>query len=204
MKSIPIFLIFTLFYSSINAQNGYVKLLSNLTINGFIKQNRSIETGELEIEVWLTKKDKTPKTYRLSDITEYAIKKDTFRILTNFYPFEDNDLHFDIVRAKIIQKGKVDLLILNPDITLTFSNAMGGGLIPALIDENLSNYNYNGSIFILSCESKNLLGSVSHQKDEFVNTMKKYFNDDYNLMKKIIDREYKFKHLKTIVKKYNN
>lgn len=202
MKSIFTLSLILLFHSITYGQNGYVKHVSNSTINGFIRQNRSIKTGELEIEVWLTKKDKNPKSYSLSELTEYAIKKDTFLILADFYPFEGKDLHFDFVPARIIESGKVDLFIISQSNYPTLSQVMGGGLIPALIDESLGNY--NGPLFILRSKSKNLIGGVSNQKDEFVYSVNDYFKDNFNLMKKIINRDYKFKDLKTIVKEYNN
>jgi hypothetical protein len=183
------------------AQNGYVLTIDGGRIEGFLKVQRSFETGELEIELWRNKKDKNPLVYDLYQLQEYGIKKDTFLILTNFYPFEDQPTHFDVLEAKILIRGKIDLLRIDHSYTTSYSTMMGGGLIPAAID--LIMENYDGPIMILNSDSKGLTRVANYKKKEFVNSVNEFFEDDFSLMKKIIAGEYKFKDLKKIVLEYN-
>jgi hypothetical protein len=74
---------------------------------GFIKR---LTPG---LELWRSKKDKNPLKILLNNVQEYAINKDTFRILRNFKLYEDRDDYFDFIETKVISKGKVNLFIVD-------------------------------------------------------------------------------------------
>ncbi|MBI1770138.1 MAG: hypothetical protein HY015_00110 [Bacteroidetes bacterium] len=97
------------------AQYGYVKLETDSFIRGFIRPFRDVVTAEEGLEIWKTKNDRKPTRIFKESILEYAIKKDTIKILHKFTPFLDDDLFFDKVDARYIQRGKINLLkVRNP------------------------------------------------------------------------------------------
>lgn len=102
-------LLILIFFNNSKAQNGYVITNTDSLIEGFLKYKRSFETKKFEIELWRTKKDKNPLHYSLTSIKEYAIKKDTFRVVQNFHPFPDEDLLIDVLELSLIVRGKLSL-----------------------------------------------------------------------------------------------
>jgi hypothetical protein len=113
------------------AQNGYViRKERDTTIIGYLKYFHAISDGQQGIEVWKTKKDRDPLQLNMSQIFEYAIRKDTFRVLHNFKPFSRTSTYFDVAEAVIVARGKVNLLLIknyqNPSRVSTYT---GGGLI---------------------------------------------------------------------------
>ena len=86
MRSV-ILIALTLLVHSTWGQNGYVKLNNDSTLVGYLKYYHSIQDGSLGIEFWQTKKDKNPRKISRQVIDEYAIKKDTFKVLHQFKPF---------------------------------------------------------------------------------------------------------------------
>src|SRR5688500_4635567 len=92
-------------------QNGYVKFGSDSTVLGYLRYYVSIKDGHQGIELWRTKNDKDPLKIPKHVITEYAIKRDTFKILNQFKPFNDTETYFELVEAKLKSRGKVNLYI---------------------------------------------------------------------------------------------
>lgn len=123
MKLTFIMLVVCLSFSA-ESQNGFVKLRNDSVMKGYLKYTFSdIGRG---IEFWRSKKDKAPLRLRMSDVYEYAINDDTFRVLQNYKPFPDRDLHFDIVEANVLLRGKVDLMVhLRNSSLYTGSRASG-------------------------------------------------------------------------------
>ncbi len=92
-------------------QNGYVILKNDSTISGYLRYYTSINDGHQGIELWRTKKDKDPLKISRQTINEYAIKKDTFKVLHHFVPFQGDKTYFEIVDAKLMARGKVNFYI---------------------------------------------------------------------------------------------
>jgi hypothetical protein len=110
LQTMKIFIVLIITFVSfrVSGQNGYVKLIdSDSTMFGFIKR---LTPG---LELWRSKKDKNPLKILLNNVQEYAINKDTFRILRNFKLYEDRDDYFDFIETKVISKGKVNLFIVD-------------------------------------------------------------------------------------------
>ncbi len=95
------------FVSSISAfsQNGYIILSNDSIIYGYVKTLTSI-SGEPEVELWKTMKDKNPTRYERRALKEYAIKKDTFRIFHNLEAYNN---YLVTAEAKRIVGGKIQL-----------------------------------------------------------------------------------------------
>jgi hypothetical protein len=99
----------------VHGQNGFIRFSRDSIIRGYIKYYISPKNREEQLEFWKTKNDKSPVRISKRDIDEYAIGKDTFRILENFRPFDSEEFYFDVIDAKIIQSGKIELLsMVNP------------------------------------------------------------------------------------------
>jgi len=137
---IALLIILTLSTFELFGQNGYVKLRNDSTHLGYLRYYVSIKDGHQGIELWRTKRDKEPLKIPKQTIDEYAIKKDTFKVLHRFKPFHDTQTYFELVDAKLKSRGKINLYIIeNYQNTNRVSTYTGGGLIPILIDESLGN-----------------------------------------------------------------
>jgi hypothetical protein len=120
MKAVLPIVFIVVSFNSI-AQNGYLKLVDDGSVLvGYLKYYTNHLNGQAGIELWKTKTDRDPLQFPKTEIFEYAIKKDTIPIIQNFRPFENTPTYFDLVEAKIISRGKVNLFWfrLPPDIYL--------------------------------------------------------------------------------------
>lgn len=100
------------FATQTSGQYGYVKLESDSLISGYIKSYKEFNTAEQGLEIWRTKQDKAPIRILKTDIREYAIKKDTSRILHDFSPFIDKEIYFHNAEAQYVNRGKLNLLVI--------------------------------------------------------------------------------------------
>jgi hypothetical protein len=168
-------LLFALIPKILPAQNGYVKLKDNdSTLVGFVRTYIAAN-GLQGVEVWRTKKDKDPLKIPKPEIHEYAIKKDTFRVLHQFKPFLHTRTFFEYVDARVLSNGKIKLLIIdNYQNAARISTYTGGGLVPAIIDEAMGNYTY---MYVL--ENKDGYSALSSRKTELKETLLDYFPDKY-------------------------
>lgn len=173
-------IIFTSSVFLLQAQNGYVKIDEDSTIVGFLRNYISVKDGEHGIEVWRTKTDKNPLRIPKRAIIEYAIKKDTFKVLHQFTPFSDHGNYFELAEAKLKSKGKVNLYIIKDhDGPGTVSSHTGGGLIPAIIDESLGNpQRYQSVIYILEDKS-GYLKALPSKEEELKEILMEFFPDRY-------------------------
>lgn len=129
-----VLIVLTLISSEVFAQNGYVKLDNDSTVVGFLKYYVSIKDGHQGIELWRTKNDNEPLKIPRWKIDEYAIKSDTFKVLRQFRPFQENETYFEMVDAKLKSRGKVNLYIIeNYQNANRVSTYTMGGLIPGVI-----------------------------------------------------------------------
>ena len=106
------FIIVALSTLHVSGQNAYVKLDDDSTIVGYVRTYIDQRDGRQGFEVWRTKRDKDPRRIPRSKVVEYAIKKDTFKILRHFRPFQDRKTYFETVDAKLISSGKVNLYFI--------------------------------------------------------------------------------------------
>jgi hypothetical protein len=167
------------------AQNGYVKLKnSDSTIVGYIKRYVPVGNGPQGIEVWKTKTDKNPRRIPKTEIYEFAIKKDTFRILHQFQPFPSASTFFEYLEAKVVSRGKVTLLSVenyaDPGSVSTFT---GGGLVPVAIDAATGNLEFQkimgsrSQMYVL--ENAAGYNAVSPRKNDLKETLLDYFPDKF-------------------------
>ena len=92
------------------AQHDYLVLTGGTVLQGHIKMVRNINNGEPMLELWRTKTDRSPVRYYKSDIDEFAMAGDTFKVLKNFQPFDGEDYFLHDVEAKVVQHGRIELL----------------------------------------------------------------------------------------------
>lgn len=191
------------FYS--NAQNGYIKFHEDSTLVGYLKYFNSLQDGEQLIEFWETKKDKSPDRYHKGEIIEYAISKDTFRILKYFRPFESEEIHFEVIEAEVVQSGRIELLkIRNPYYR---SNYVGGGLAGAavtisldLLDKSLEN---TPVIYVLRESINNYMRGVPEKDKKFNEVIRDFFPEAAIESFEKNNGKVKIRNLKALVQYYN-
>lgn len=183
-------------------QNGYVKVSSDSTMIGFIKRYTSHMDGSKGLEVWRTKKDPQPIRVKMSSIYEYAIKKDTFRILYDFSPFASENIYFESVEARVLSTGKLVLLKIegyrNPN---AISNYTGGGLIPGLIDLGLENYSH---MYILEEPGNDYRRALPGKQQKLLEVLKDFFPERYLTRYKEEKGTIKYSEIPALVKLYNS
>jgi hypothetical protein len=183
-------------------QNGYIKLDNDSTIVGYLRYYVSFMDGHQGIELWRTKKDKEPLKIPKQTINEYAIKKDTFKVLHQFKPFQDTQTYFELVDAKLKSRGKVNLYIIeNYNNTNRVSTYTGGGLIPAIIDESLGNYTY---MYILEDKTTGFLKALPSKKEKLKESLMDFFPEKYVVKYDQVKGEINYKSIPDLVKLYNS
>jgi hypothetical protein len=90
------------------AQRGFVKMTNDSILTGYIRPY-SKPTGERGYEVWKTKTDKNPIQIPRARIRKFCIKKDTFLVLNQYRPLQDERFYVRSLDIKPIEKGKVNL-----------------------------------------------------------------------------------------------
>lgn len=184
-------------------QNGYIILNeTDSVISGYLKSFRTVSSGEQGIEVWRNKKDKHPLKVLKTQLFEYAIKEDTFRVFQEFKPFHTTDTYFNVVDAKLISRGKVNLFIIEDYVNHErISTYTGGGIIPAIIDANMGNFNY---MYILEHNTTGNLRALSSKKEALWETLRDFFPDQYLLKYEEVKGPIKYQNIPALVKLYNS
>lgn len=187
---------------SAHAQNGYVKVSSDSILIGFVKRYTSHMDGSKGLEVWRAKNDPHPIRIKMSSIYEYAIKKDTFRILYDFTPFVREDVYFESVEARVISTGKFTLLKIegyrNPNSVSLYT---GGGLIPALIDLGLENYSY---MYILEEPGNDYIRALPGKQEKLLEVLKDFFPERYLVRYRQEYGDITYSKVPALVKLYNS
>jgi len=181
-------------------QNGYVKLQNDSIIYGFLRFQRSIENGQQQIELWESKADASPTTFNVLELNEYAFRKDTFRVLRNFFPFWDEDLYFEIALAELITSGTVDLLQITDHATITATTSAYGALIPALMAQGIT---ARGNIYILQDGSGRRVRALKKDEDEFARSIRPFIENNQQLLERVERKELGYKDIENIVLTYN-
>ncbi len=199
---IILLIVLTLSTFKLSAQNGYVKLRNDSTQLGYLKHYVSIKDGHQGIELWRTKRDKEPLKIPKQTIDEYAIKKDTFKVLHRFKPFQDTQTYFEIVDAKLKSSGKINLYIIeNYQNTNRISTYTAGGLIPIIIDESLGNHTY---MYILEDKKTGLLRALPSKKDKLIESLNEFFPEKYVTKYGEVKGAINYKSVPALVKLYNS
>ena len=183
-------------------QNGYIKLDNDSTLVGYLRYYVAIKDGHQGIELWRTKKDREPLKIPKRTINEYAIKKDTFKVLHQFKPFHDSQTYFELVDAKLKSRGKVNLYVVeNYQNVNRVSTYTEGGLIPAIIDESLGNHTY---MYILEDKETGFLKALPSKKEKLKESLMDFFPEKYIIKYDEVRGELNYKSIPDLVKLYNS
>lgn len=187
---------------SVFGQNGYVKLDNDSTLNGYLRYYVSNKDGHQGIELWRTKRDKNPLKIPKQRINEYAIKKDTFKVLHQFRPFHDSETYYELVDAKLKSSGKVNLyLIKNNQNAMMVGMYTGGGLVPVLITVSLGGYDY---MYILEDKQTSFLKALPSKKEKLFEALLEFFPERYIRKYQEVKGEIRYNSVYDLVKLYNS
>ena len=194
--------ILTFLTINVFGQNGYIKLDDDSTLVGYLRHYVSPKDGHQGIEFWRTKKDKDPMRIPRRMINEYAIKKDTFKVLRQFKPFQDTQTYFELVDAKLKSRGKVNLyMIENYQNTNRVSTYTGGGIIPAIIDESLGNHAF---MYILEDRKTGFIKALPSKKEKLKESLMDFFPEKYILKYSEVKGEINYKSVPDLVRLFNS
>ena len=181
-------------------QNGYVRLENESIVTGYLRYYTPINDVNRGIEVWRTKKDKNPLKISRHTVSEYAIEKDTFKVLHRFRPFEKGSTYFELVDAKLKKSGKVNLYFIDNSQN-SVSTYTGGGLLPALIDESIGNQPY---IYVLEDKATGFYKALPSKKDKLKEALIEFFPERYVVRYGEVKGEIKYKSIPALVELYNS
>lgn len=183
------------------AQFGYVKLFGKSAREGFLRSYKSLDDGQPGIELWLTKQDKNRVKYPLANIEEYAIKKDTFKILHQFSPFEESKTYFEVAEARRKVSGKINLYIIDNYANANrVSTYTGGGLIPFIIDESMGNHTF---MYILEERETGHLKALPAKKEELLTVLAEFLPEEHIASFKESNGNIRYRAIPDIVTAYN-
>lgn len=193
-------LIFLLFLvtQSLNAQkfDGFVITNEDSLFRGFMRISIDGQKGR---KILITDdKKKAPRSFHLKDLQYYAYRGDTTAILRGFYPFEGENYHVDWLEAKVlISKGKIKLYYATfpeyKEELVTYSNGVDG--MPQISKKLYST-------FLVKDLQGNLVG-VPNEKDKFIESIRGIVGDNKELMKRIENKELRYKHTEEIIRIFN-
>lgn len=194
-------LLFLLLLSSatLHAQNGYVKLTNDSIISGFVKYYTSLE-GKQGLEVWKTKRDKDPRRIEMTGIYGYAIGKDTFRVLRAFTPFDDARTYYEVVQARVLVSGKVNLYSVPPPAQKTAAVAVGGVVAGVtMMDPNVA----GSQIYVLERPSTGYVRGISVLKEPMREALRDFFSDSFIAQYADSKGRIKYKSVLEMAKRYS-
>ncbi|HYC85596.1 MAG TPA: hypothetical protein VEB86_10255 [Chryseosolibacter sp.] len=153
-----------------SAQDGYIKFRNNQLVTGKVKVHYAASVHEHQVEITPAGDEANPKRYHKKDISEYAIHKDTFRILKEFYPYEVEEIYYELIDAKVLRSGKVSLLQIHNSYT-----SLDKGLFETLHDQNPSQVSY---FYVLQDTESNFVKGVPSKKDKFKLVLQEFFSEE--------------------------
>jgi hypothetical protein len=193
----------------VTAQNGYIKLKdSDSTLVGFVRPYMSVTNAPGGLEFWRNKKDKDPLRIPKTEISEFAIKTDTIRVLHQFKPFEEVQTFYEFIEARVVSRGKVSLLVVtnfsDPDRISSFT---GGGIVPAALDATVGYtvekvMNLHSKMYVL--EDRNGYAAVAPQRERLRESLLDYFPDKFVEKYEATFGEVTYRTLDEMVKFYNS
>jgi len=187
------FIILYLCSFSVLAQNGYIKTTKGEIKKGWLKTEVGYKDRGTKILFYESRKTRDPDIFYAFDLNEYAVSNDTIVILNAFYPFEDQELLYIQVEAKVVRQGKVDLLFVEDKRKLSSQQVN--------VRRKPSGMNA-ANIYIL--KRGDLVEGVSPNYQLFLKTMSNFFYDKPQLMEKIKKKSLRYSDLFKIVDNYNN
>ena len=190
------FSVFILLYPcsiSVLAQNGYIKTTKGEIKKGWLKTEVGYKDRGTRILFYESRKTRDPDIFYAFDLNEYAVSNDTIVILNAFYPFEDQELLYEQVEAKVVRQGKVDLLFVEDKRKLSSQQVN--------VRRKPSGMNA-ANIYIL--KRGDLVEGVSPNYQLFLKTLNNFFYDKPQLMEKIKKKRLRYSDLFKIVDNYNN
>jgi len=175
------------------AQNGYIKTNKGEIKKGWLKTEVGYKDRGTKILFFESRKTKNPEIFYAFDLDEYAVSNDTIVILKTFYPFDDQELLYIQVEAKVVRQGKVDLLFVEDKRKLSSQQVN--------VRRKSSGINA-ANIYIL--KKGDLVEGISPHYQSFLKTMNTFFYDKPQLMEKIKKKKLRYNDLFKIVDNYNN
>jgi hypothetical protein len=180
-------IILTCMGSAVAAQQGYVINEDDSTFSGYVRFYRGSVDEEPGIEVWKTKTDKSPRRFPMTTITEYAIKKDTFKVLHQYRPFPDKELFFEVMEARIVMHGKVNLYEIeyyqkSVGVYVTvgaITAGVGTGGVPGGIRGAGMPRNKPVHAYVLEHKKTGFLEAIQPREKELEEPLKNFFPEGY-------------------------
>ncbi len=182
--------------SAVYGQEGYVKLQNDSTLYGYLRKYVSFQDGHQGFEVWKTKKDKSPRKIPKVEISEYAIKKDTFKVLQQFRPYDGEKRYFELVDAALKARGKVDLYVITELNTRAGGYVSGGFSTPATSTVS--------EIYILEDRKLNLQKALPLNRQNLKDALKDFFPEGYITKYEEVYGKISFKNIVDFVRLYNS
>jgi hypothetical protein len=186
-------------------QNGYIRLLDNDSVlTGFVRPYAGNLPGEM-LEFWKTKYDKNPRRISKDDIFEYAIKRDTVRILHRYQPFVDESMYFERLEVPIRHGKKINIMSVqlgNPNPTLIPSavGTMGVGVsVPIIIL-----YPGHPYLYLLEDTNGGLPRAIPPKGEPIIDALKEFFPVRY--LERYAEEfgPIKYQHIPKIVNLFNS
>jgi hypothetical protein len=172
-------------------QNGYIKFRNNQVLPGFVKVHYATSAHEHQVEIALSKDDPAPKRYHKKDIIEYAIHQDTFRILKEFYPYDVEEIYYEVIDAKVLRSGKVSLLQIHNSYS-----SLDKGVFETFHDQSPSQIAY---FYVLQDSASGFARGVPPKKEKFKQALKEFFSDEVLLAYEKIHGPVHFRDLDKLV-----
>lgn len=203
-----------LFYFSLsiaNGQRGYLKTKDDSLLVGFVRIIGTDPHRGYKLIYAKQKKDK-PKTFFSYELAEFAIKEDTFSVLRNFYPFEnDEELYIEQLNVLRISKGK--LSVYKGTIEKYSKSVFDSyGLVGAIgYSTDISRVNprvvmplYSGlNVLFVKDDYGSVFGIKKNQKD-FISTMTRILEKDRDLVYRVQSGEFEIKDIVKVTSIYNS
>lgn len=193
---------FTGFLPLVYGQNGYIRLKNDSILIGFIRHATLENSGERGLEFWRSKTDKNPRKISKGDIIEYAIKKDTFKVIHQFKPFESDDTYFEVAEAQLLSSGNVWLykLEINPN-NKNIPLGSGGGVSNIPVRIYINNYSV---IYLLEYPKTNDVRALPTEDDKLHEALKDFFSERFITRYEEVKGKIKYRTIPDLVKFYNS
>lgn len=203
-KSFKVVLIIALtaFSPMMYGQNGYIRLKNDSVLSGFIRHVPLESSGERGLEFWRSKTDKNPRKISKDDIIEYAIKKDTFKLIHQFKPFESEDTYFEVAEAQLQSSGKVRLykLEVNPN-SKYIPTGPGGGITQIPVRVYITNYSI---IYLLEYPKTNYVRALPNEDEKLHEALIDFFPERFITKYEEVKGKIKYRNIPDLVKFYNS
>ena len=194
-------ILFTLFLVTIASSgnvaqsfDGYVITKTGEKLEGFLRFDQHHREKGYQIKLYQSKKSLDPLIFYTFEVDEYAYKKDTIKILKNFYPYREDNLHIKQVEVKIHSRGKVMLYEMEEKILLPGFGATVQGM-GLSIGGTIKN-----TIFLLE---DHIGYKAGIKKDNYKESLLDFFRECSKCKYFINGRKFKYKDIPELVRRVN-